>query len=136
MLYISLVNYGVRSKQAAPRNKFIGMARFLRFVLRQNRQVKYIGTLKSLRKLKNFATSGSSRNKSKSRFKLAWTPTFTVVSSWKFQTWWFFLNASVGRWKLCDGPHGARGPLIAHPWGKSFEIVNLCENNNSNVHLC
>ena len=58
MLHISLVHYGVRNKQADPRSKFIAMARFLRFVLRQKRQVKHIVTLKSLRTLKNFATSG------------------------------------------------------------------------------
>jgi len=36
----------------------------------------------------------SSKNRSKTRFKLAWTLTFTVISSRKFQTW-FFLNASA-----------------------------------------
>jgi len=57
-LYISLVNYGVRNKQAAPRSKFIAIARCLQFVLRQKRQVKHIATLKSLRTLKNFLTAG------------------------------------------------------------------------------
>ena len=88
-------------------------------MLRETQQVKLIVTLKSLRTLKTSRAQVdkccSSRYRSKSRFKLAWTQTFTVISSRKFQNLMFFLNASPGHWKGCGGPHVARGPLIAHP---------------------
>jgi len=38
--------------------------------------------------------------------------------NWRnFQILIFFLNASVGHWKHCGGPHVAHRPL-AHPWPK------------------
>jgi len=50
----------------------------------------------------------------RSRFNLASTLTFTVVSSRRFQIWRFFLHASANHRKRFGGPHVTRVPLMVH----------------------
>ena len=42
-----------------------------------------------------------------------------------------FLNACVGHWNRCGGPHLTRGPLFANPWLRTIiawiEIRNVCQ---------
>jgi len=46
----------------------------------------------------------------------------TLHAFQKLQVWRFFLNASMGLWKRCGGPHAAPGPVVGSHWSK---IMNL-----------